>query len=266
MLNKIRKIVLVFRLKLKYPNVIYFEAPFFVSVIGIRRRAQRKGFYSQLGQDAIIFSEFFQFITKSAFPKIFIDIGCNHPLIHSNSYFFENNQSYKVLAIDALEEMRDLWDNKRPNAEFVQCAVGEVCGEVNFNVLSESVDALMFSSVSEASNKGKAYASKNRKVKVHRLEEILKDRGIKKAGIVSIDIEGYELSALRGIDFNLFKAYIYVIENNNSNNGLGCNELRDFMISNGYIFFARIWGLDDIFVHSEVLAGDQGCTVSLPVL
>lgn len=253
MLNKIRKIIPLIQLKLKYPNVIYFGAPFFASVIGIRCRARRKGFYSQLGQDEIVFTEFFKFINNNDFPKLFIDIGCNHPLTHSNSYFFEFNQSYKVLAIDALQEMRELWQSKRPNAEFIECAVGEVGGVVNFDVLSGGEFGSMFSSVSEASKKVSTFPVTTRKVDVHRLEDIFNDRDIKRAGIVSIDIEGYELSALRGINFNAFKAYVYIIENNTINNGLGCNDTRNLMIDNGYIYFARIWNLDDIFIHSELM-------------
>ena len=61
----------------------------------------------------------------------------------------------------------------------------------------------------------------------------------------------------KAIDFNHFLSYVFIIENN-SHQGLGNNQIRDLMISNGYIYFARIWNLDDIFIHPDLLVSDWG--------
>jgi FkbM family methyltransferase len=252
MIKKIRKIAPFLRLKWKYPDVVYFGAPSFVKFFGIPCRALREGFYSQLGQDELVFTEFFRSLNSDVFPKLFVDIGCNHPMVHSNSCFFEVNQGYKVLAVDALQEIHELWLTHRPNAEFIECAVGSTNGELSFDVVGGGNIESMFSSVSGSSQKNTLHAVTTRTVKVRRISDILVERGIQRAGILSMDIEGYELQALQGIDFSQFMAYVFIIENN-SHQGLGNNEIRDFMISNGYIYFARIWNLDDIFIHPELL-------------
>ncbi len=253
MVQNIRKIAYLLQLRLKYPDVVYFGAPSFVKFFGISCRTPPKGFFSQMGQDELIFSEFFKFIDSKAFPRLFIDIGCNHPMIHSNSYFFEVNHGYKVLAVDALQEAHELWRTHRPNAEFVECAVGANNGELSFEVVEgDDIDS-MFSSVSGASQKKILTAVTTRTVKVRRIEDILAERGIQRVGILSMDIEGYELQALQGIDFSQFVSYVVIVENN-GHLGLGGNQLRDLMISHGYIYFARIWNLDDIFIHPDLLA------------
>ncbi len=252
MINKFRKLVLLFQLKLKYPEVVYFGAPRVVMLFGIPRRILRHGFYSQRGQDELVFTEFFRALNTRDFPKFFVDIGCNHPILHSNSFFFEMNQGYKVLAVDALAEVHALWRLRRPASDFAECAVGASAGEVSFDVVGGGNLESMFSSVSGSSQKGAAHPVSTRKVRVRRIADILAERGIQSAGILSMDIEGYELPALKGIDFSRFMAYVFIIENN-SHEGLGCNHIRDLMIGNGYIYYARIWNLDDIFIHPELL-------------
>ncbi|GEM_PF-2657981 len=253
MLKKLKKCARLVQLKLKYPKLVYFGAPLFINCFGISSKAIKKGFFSQLGQDELVFTEFFKLIDSDSFPKVFIDIGCNQPMLHSNSYFFEKYHGYKVLAIDALQEIHELWRINRPNAEFIECAVGASNDELSFDVVGGGEIGSMFSSVSGSSKKSTFHPIKTRVVKVRPIAEILAERCIDRAGILSMDIEGYELPALQGIDFEKFFAYIFIIENNGFE-GLGNNQIRDMMISNGYIYFARIWNLDDIFIHPDIFA------------
>jgi FkbM family methyltransferase len=251
MTNKLAKLVQFLGNRSAYPDVLYFDAPSQLRILGAKCRSLSKGYYSQQGQDSLVFNYFFRYINSKDFPRLFVDIGCNDPVIHSNSYFFESNQHFKVLAIDALPEIKAAWTRLRPAADFVSCAVGATEGEIRFDVVKgDNVDS-MYSSVSGMSAKSGIREIESRTVKVRRLTDILAERQIEFAGIVSMDIEGYELPALQGLDFTRFKAYIFIIENN-GNDLLGDNSIRDLMISKGYLYFARIWCLDDIFVHPDL--------------
>jgi len=253
MFAKLRKLFRIIQTRFRYPGVIYYGTPSFLKFLGISGRALPKGYQSQYGQDELVFTEFSKFLASGDFPKTFIDIGCNHPLTHNNSHFFQVNQGYRVVAVDALREAGELWREHRADADFVECAVGAGNGEVSFEVVEGSDFASMFSAVSGASHHQVAGACVTRTVKVRRISEILGERDIRCAGIVSLDVEGYELQALQGMDFDNFFAYVFIIENN-SNLGTGSNLLRDLMISKGYRYFARIWSVDDIFIHPGLLA------------
>jgi FkbM family methyltransferase len=251
MIKKLQKFATLLRLNYLYPRVVYYNAPWWIRLIGILSRPGKTGFFSQHGQDELIYTELFDYISSDNFPRLFIDIGCNHPTLHSNSYFFETNQNFQVIAVDALSEAAPLWKEKRPNADLIISAVGDHDGYLSFDVVEGGTVDSMFSSVSGASQKATNLSVHTRSVVVRRIENILDERGLEHAGILSIDIEGYELEALNGIDFSKFMSYIVIIENN-ADAGLGSNTIRNLMLEKGYIYYARVWNLDDIFVHPRL--------------
>jgi FkbM family methyltransferase len=255
MLRRLKKLIGLAKANARFPGVQQVGAPPVTAFLGMERQTKPRGFYSQEGQDAYVFTEFFRCLESGAFPKIFLDVGCNHPVVHSNSYFFERNQGYEVIAIDALHEVGKLWAERRPKAQFFECAVGAQNGETSFDVVEGGGIESMFSSVSGASDKSAAAPVTKRTVKVRRLADIVSEIGLKRAGIVSMDIEGYEYQALQGLDLQSFSAAVFIIENN-AHHGLGRDDIRDLMKDRGYVYAARIWNMDDIFVHRDALSAN----------
>jgi FkbM family methyltransferase len=199
-----------------------------------------------------VLSRFFKkIIGERGFPKTFVDVGCNHPAQHSNSYFFERCLGFRVLAIDALSTHKKAWEDIRPTAELVITAVGRERGVVEFEELDSDGAAVdMFSSVKGASRKATEARRHNRTVSVVSLVELLRERDIGSIGILSIDIEGYEFEALDGLDLDTNRPRIVVVENN-SESVFGDERIRDLMKSKRYDFVARVWGMDDIYVHRD---------------
>jgi FkbM family methyltransferase len=193
--------------------------------------------------------QYFKQISNPEFPKIFLDVGCNHPVRHNNSYFFEKYMGFKVIGVDALEKYENEWKTIRPNADLVVTAVGDRDGTLEFEETEhDGYEGDMYSAVKGYSNKAEKLKRVGRIVPVKTLTNILKSRNIIDIGIMSLDIEGYELSALQGIDTNSIRIQIVILENN-SNNLLGNEKVRKFMRSKGYVLKARIWGLDDVYEH-----------------
>lgn len=257
MLSKITSLTHLIKFLLRYPTVKIVGGPKFLRLLYSRQIESPPGFYSQAGQDSFVCANFFASITLDCFPKLFLDIGCNRPLMHSNSYFFEKYLGFRVLAIDALDAHQNEWSRLRPDSEFICAAVGERAGMIDFEV-SEGEDnsADMFSSVAGASQKFQHLARKKTKVELRTIDSILSERQIDQVGIISIDIEGYELNALRGIDFSKTKVMVFIVENNSSGI-MGSNSIRELLSTQGYVFYARTWCMDDIFVHPSMLNKEQ---------
>jgi FkbM family methyltransferase len=248
----IRRILTFLRLVsflVRYPSTKVVGGPAFLSVLGRRWESMPSGLYSQSGQDAFVLSKFFSRIMRPGFPAVFLDVGCNHPVKHSNSMFFETHMGFRVIAVDALPTHRQSWAELRPRAEFILTAVGEREGTLDFEeIVADGSQDDMFSSIRGASRKAPRANRQVRAVSVEPLTKLLLERGIDDVGIMSLDIEGYEMQALLGLDLTRVKVDILLIENN-SDNVLGDDRIRSRMIACGYGFFARIWGMDDVFVR-----------------
>lgn len=209
------------------------------------------GFYSQCGQDAFLLTHLFSRITKLGFPMTFVDVGCNHPVKHNNSCFFERHMGFRVLGVDAMSTHQQTWAEQRPQAELVITAVGREEGLIEFEeVESDGREGDMFSSVKGASDKAPALHRRIRTVPVTPLTQILSSRQLRDVGIMSIDIEGYEMQALLGLDLDSIKVQIIILENN-SEHILGDDRIRSHLIAKGFRYVARIWGMDDVFVMPE---------------
>ena len=251
MLLKIYKFVQLIGFRIRYPQTLIIGGPKFLRYIG-KWRPSLSGFYSQEGQDIFIESEFSKVINGNKFPKLFLDIGCNHPINLNNSYHFERNYNFKVLAVDALDTFKSDFEVVRPAANLQICAVGDFDGSIEFDEIIGDGIANMYSSISGGSNKANSLIKKTRIVNIKTINNLLMDNGWVDIGIMRMDIEGYEKQALLGIDFSRVKFRIILIENN-SENYFGDHAVREILAGAGYIFYARFWGLDDLYIHSSVL-------------
>jgi FkbM family methyltransferase len=235
----------------RHPDTLIVGGPSVLAWLGSRRQSMPPGFYSQCGQDAFLLRQFFSRITEPGFPMTFVDVGCNHPVKHNNSCFFERHMGFKVLGVDALPTHQQAWADQRPQAELVISAVGREEGLVEFEeVENDGREGDMFSAVKGASDKAPALHRRIRTVPATTLTQILSSRQLCDVGIMSIDIEGYEMQALLGLDLEAIKVHIIIVENN-SPHIFGEDSIRTHLIAKGFRYVARIWGMDDVFLMPE---------------
>jgi hypothetical protein len=91
-------------------------------------------------------------------------------------------------------------------------------------------------------------------IQVKPLKDIFEREGITHIDYMSIDIEGHELNALKGIDFNKVRINVLTIEVSTFANSIQeIEEIRQLMRENDYILWGIIVGLDDIYVHKNFL-------------
>ena len=207
-------------------------------------------YYSQDGQDLYISSLLIPLYDKIS-SRIVIDVGANDPQKFSNSLFFEKYLGCDTIAVDPLKEFESQWRNSRQKAKFYNFALGSKEGELVLNVPVQHDN--MFSSLDGGHRKEnvKSVPHERRPVKVTTLTHLLKSNDITDVLLMSIDVEGSELEVLRGIDFDSLKFMCVLIENN-SDGYFGDDTIRDYMVKRGYIYFARLGWLDDLFLHPSI--------------
>ena len=88
------------------------------------------------------------------------------------------------------------------------------------------------------------------KVKLRKLDTILSEHAphIDHIDLISIDIEGWELDALAGLDFNNYKPRVLIVENLFFE-----SRYRSFMQHQGYVLWRRVTP-NDVYVRSEMLS------------
>jgi len=171
--------------------------------------------------DLKVFNKFFDDGKKN---RIFVDVGAARPDYLSISAFFRDN-GWRVIAIEPNPEFAEL--HRSLGHEVLEYACGtenkddmEFCvanshgaSYENGNVSYESFSSLSLKSGYRAMLP--ASVSLNTiKVRVRRLENLLKEHaGINRFDVLSIDVEGWELEVLEGIDLSAFKPSVIIMEN-----------------------------------------------------
>ena len=209
-----------------------------------------KQHFSQYKQDIYVYENIF----KKKRDGVFVDVGANDPFKLSNTYLFELN-GWNGIAIEPQKQIQKLWQNNRktPCFDFV---LGEIEKDI---VFFESNTKHELSGVKDF-NKLNNVLDKNQVIKKQiRLDSLLEENNILKVDYLSIDVEGYELEVLKGIDFDKINIDIIDIENDFNftllkipligkylSSKFGRDEIRKFLKSKNYKQILRIGG-DDIY-------------------
>lgn len=204
--------------------------------------------YSQAGQDSLIYERFF----KGVHNGIFLDVGANDPKAGNNTLLFEE-KGWTGIALDPLPGLEEKWAQSGRRARFFNLAVGSSVGRVTFEVVrgSESWNDMLSGVKGKLPRDG--LNVQEIEVPTIPLGSLLADQGLTRVDYASIDVEGYEIDALQGVDFRNVAISVLSIENCQGFwREYGNPSIQSCMKVHGYRLYGRILGLDDIYVHRSL--------------
>jgi FkbM family methyltransferase len=169
-------------------------------------RKINKNYYSQFGEDKIL-SEFFD---NSMTEGHYIDVGCFHPVKHSNTYLLYK-RGWRGINIDMETIKIDTFNIARPLDINILAAVSN-------DVKNVSVYKTQEYGVGSTLNKNQIN-KKNKiidefKIKTSTLNSIIENTIYKnkKIDLLNIDAEGHDYNVLLSIDLNKYVPKVIIIE------------------------------------------------------
>lgn len=216
-------------------------------------------FYSQHGEDVIL-DRIFRNVTNG----FFVEVGCIDGKRFSNTLTFEE-RGWKGICIEAHTDYIELLKNNRPNSIVVHCAVGESDeGQVNFYANSRgSLSTLDSGQEINFRNKFGHWFSgfTTQRVPKKKLDTIFEELEVSKINILSIDIEGTEIEALRGLTVSKWLPELIIIETDQDEEKfvddilLPCGYKKIYRIPNNtfYTILENTELLEGNVIHAEVL-------------
>ena len=188
----------------------------------------------------------------------YIDVGCQHP-IKNNNTFLLHKKGWNGVNIDLDENNIALFNYFRPKDNNINAAISDKIEELDLyfyhkkspiNTLDEKI-----------SLKQNAKIERKIKVKTETLTNILDKIQVLNIDLLSIDVEGFELRVIQGLNFEKYSPNVIVIEYldleaekweipyNNIDNIIN-SKIYKYIISKNYKFVNWVSG-DLVFVRNN---------------
>jgi len=186
-------------------------------------------FYSQNGEDVILFDLF-----KDKRDGFFVEIGCMDGCRFSNTLAFEE-AGWKGVCVEAHDDYIKGLQKNRPGSIVYHCAIGE-CDDNDAVFYANHRGALStLDSSKEEFFKDRfgAFFSgfTEQPVRKRTLTTVFDECDVKAIDILSLDIEGYEIEALHGLDLTRYRPRVMIIE---SQDDAHEEQVDAILLPNGY--------------------------------
>lgn len=188
------------------------------------------GFYSQFGEDKVL-ARLFAGVRRG----ICVEVGANNGVDGSTTLHFEE-AGWDCILIEPNPILCDQI-RKRRRAVLFECAASSQTGAARLNVaqgfyLAHAVSAIGGDDKAADIRKAHGHASQPITVQTRTLDDIFAESKLDRdIDFISIDVEGHEMDALRGLDLERWKPKILIIENNEAALGAA---VRDHLSARDY--------------------------------
>jgi FkbM family methyltransferase len=210
--------------RLKHSRVL--RGPRLRSCVRAARRARRR-FYEWIGSDRYSHPAAHDLDRKLAeylphHDGVFIEAGAYDGYYESNTYWFERRRGWTGLLVEPIPELASEARRQRPRTRVVECAL--IPFDSNLETVTMRYGGPMSlvpgAQVNDAADREHARtgAEGMRRevyevtVPARTLTSVLDECGIHEVDLLSLDVEGYEASVLRGLDLTRHAPRFIVVE------------------------------------------------------
>lgn len=154
----------------------------------------------------------------------FIEAGANDGYSQSNTYFLERFKGWRGVLVEGMPELFQKCKKERPKSNVYNCAlVSNTCTdkfiEMRYANLMSLVKGAMKSQemedqhIADGIRVKRLASSYTVQVPARTLESILDEQtGLKQIDLLSLDVEGYELEVLKGMNLAKYKPRYILVE------------------------------------------------------
>jgi len=163
--------------------------------------------FSEGGED-VCMSNYFKYPMQG----VYVDVGCNHPTICSNTALFYG-LGFRGICIDANPQFAEEFAKQRPEDLFISSGVAAAAGELTFYHFANQHRVSTFDKATAdmwAARTAGAYEQII--VPVRNLNDILNENGVGHIDILSIDIEHMDAEVIESFDLSRWRPYLIAIE------------------------------------------------------
>jgi FkbM family methyltransferase len=157
-----------------------------------------------------------------AHPGFFVEAGANDGYLQSNTYFLERFRGWTGVLVEPIPELYAACVRERPRSQVFNCALvsPETEGRpipMHYGGLMSVVEGAMGSFEAERAHAEAGSQlgwDPNYDVAVpgRTLTSVLEEAGAPRPDLLSLDIEGFEVTALRGLDLERFGPRLLLVE------------------------------------------------------
>jgi FkbM family methyltransferase len=205
----------------------------------LKKKIVLKTSYSQQGEDLILD---FIFNVKGIKNPYYMDIGANHPINLSNTYYFYNKGNTGI-CIDPNVDYTSEYKKMRPKDLFLPIGV---TNEENNTIPYYKMSWPEFNTFDkeQAEKVQEKYKGRNDIIevinhKVVNINEVLKTHCKQRIDFLNLDIEGLDVALLKSWDFSLQTPRVICVETKDLKTGQEDEEIDIFLLSKGYSCLAK---------------------------
>ncbi len=209
-----------------------------------------EGYYSQKGQDKFLNENLF----KNKKNGIFIEVGAHDGISFSNTYFFEKELGWRGICVEPNPNMfAKLTLNRDCICE--QLCISDSIGKKDFllctgymlEMYSGLLDNYDPRHLERIEQEIQQFGGEKIVISVDclTLQELFDKHNITTIDLLSVDIEGGELAAMKSIDFDKMNIEVILIENNFNE-----NYVKNYLETKNYALINHI-GKDDIYIFAR---------------